>query len=104
MGSFLFLDLRPQLATIFLSCCNIQVVFGYLPVEFAYGILADNAGLSAWNTLLMSLVVYAGSAQLIAVGLFAAPTLLVAWKTRGLFVCGERHVDKGMKSEKYHRH
>lgn len=50
----------------------LPIVLGYLPVGFAYGVLSANAGLSAWNTLLMSLLVYAGSAQLIAVGLLAA--------------------------------
>lgn len=48
------------------------IVLGYLPVGFAYGVLAQKAGLSGLNTLLMSLVVFAGSAQLVAVGLFAA--------------------------------
>ncbi len=50
----------------------LPVVFGYLPIGFAFGILAGKAGLSPVNTLAMSLLVYAGSAQLIAVGLFAA--------------------------------
>lgn len=47
------------------------VVFGYLPIGFAYGVLAINAGLSIFQTVLMSIIVYAGSAQLIAVSLFA---------------------------------
>lgn len=50
---------------------SLPVVFGYLPIGFAYGILAQNSGLSAFNTIAMSILVYAGSAQLIAVGLFA---------------------------------
>jgi 4-azaleucine resistance transporter AzlC len=50
----------------------LPIVLGYLPVGFAYGVLAANAGLSTWNALLMSSIVYAGSAQLIAIGLFAA--------------------------------
>jgi 4-azaleucine resistance transporter AzlC len=49
----------------------IPIVLGYVPIGLAYGVLAQKAGLSALNTLLMSLLVYAGSAQLIAVGLFA---------------------------------
>jgi 4-azaleucine resistance transporter AzlC len=50
----------------------LPVVFGYLPIGFAFGILARKAGISTGNTLAMSLLVYAGSAQLIAVGLFAS--------------------------------
>ena len=49
-------------------------MLGYVPVGFAYGVLARKAGISGINTVLMSLLVYAGSAQLIAVGLFAAST------------------------------
>ena len=47
------------------------VVMGYLPIGFAYGVLAINAGLSIFQTVLMSIIVFAGSAQLIAVSLFA---------------------------------
>lgn len=47
------------------------VVLGYVPVGMAYGVLAGRAGLGAVNILAMSLLVYAGSAQLVAVGLFA---------------------------------
>ena len=42
---------------------------GYIPIGFAFGVLARKAEISAFNTVLMSLVVYAGSSQLIAVGL-----------------------------------
>jgi len=45
---------------------------GYLPIGFAYGILATNAGLSPRNVVLMSLITYAGASQFIAAGLFAA--------------------------------
>lgn len=48
------------------------IALGYIPVGFAYGVLAQKAGLSAFNTILMSIIVYAGSAQLIVVGLIAA--------------------------------
>jgi 4-azaleucine resistance transporter AzlC len=47
------------------------IVLGYIPIGFAFGVLARKAGISSLNVLLMSLLVYAGSAQLIAVGLIA---------------------------------
>jgi 4-azaleucine resistance transporter AzlC len=50
----------------------LPVVFGYIPIGFAFGILAQKAGISTGNILAMSLLVYAGSAQLIAVELFAS--------------------------------
>jgi 4-azaleucine resistance transporter AzlC len=49
----------------------LPVVMGYLPIGFAYGVLAINAGLTIFQTVLMSIIVFAGSAQLIAVSLFA---------------------------------
>lgn len=49
----------------------LPIMLGYIPIGFAYGVLAQKAGLSPFNTLLMSMVVFAGSAQLIAVELFA---------------------------------
>jgi 4-azaleucine resistance transporter AzlC len=49
----------------------LPVVMGYLPIGFAYGVLAINAGLTPFETIAMSVVVYAGSAQLMAVSLFA---------------------------------
>lgn len=49
----------------------LPVMMGYLPVGFAYGVLAANAGLTFFQTVLMSVIVFAGSAQLIAVTFFA---------------------------------
>lgn len=49
----------------------LPVVMGYLPVGFAYGVLGVNAGISTVNTILMSIIVFAGSAQLMATGFFA---------------------------------
>lgn len=48
------------------------VVLGYVPVGFAFGVLAREAGLSPLAATMMSLFVYAGSGQLIAVGMLAA--------------------------------
>ena len=50
----------------------LPVILGYLPVGFAYGVLAVKAGLCLANTGLMSLLVYAGSAQLIGVEMLGA--------------------------------
>ena len=59
------------------------IVFGYIPIGFAYGVLALKAGLSPANTLWMSVFVYAGSSQFIAAGLIAggAPALTVILTT-----------------------
>lgn len=57
---------------------TLPITMGYVPVGMAYGVLAGKAGLSTVNVLLMSMLVYAGSAQLVAVGLFAAGASAVA--------------------------
>ncbi len=67
------------------------IVMGYLPVGLAYGVLAVKTGLSPLNTVLMSVMVFAGSAQFIAVGLIAigATPLSIAATT---FVVNLRHL------------
>ena len=51
---------------------GMPVVLGYLPLGFAFGVLARGAGLNVLHVFAMSLLVYAGSAQFIGVGLIAA--------------------------------
>ena len=48
------------------------VVLGYLPIGFAFGVLARAAGLSVAEIGLMSLIVYAGSSQFIGAAMFSA--------------------------------
>lgn len=47
----------------------LPVVLGYVPIGFAYGVLGVAAGLPMWAIVAMSVVVYAGSSQFIAVSL-----------------------------------
>jgi len=58
----------------------IPIVLGYVPIGVAFGVLAQKAGISTLNTVLMSLIVFAGSSQLIAVGLFAAGVAAFAYQ------------------------
>ncbi|MEF2146167.1 MAG: AzlC family ABC transporter permease [Desulfovibrionaceae bacterium] len=67
------------------------IVMGYVPVGFAFGVLAAKAGASALNVVLMSMLVYAGSAQLIAAGMLAAgaqPLAIIATT----FIVNLRHL------------
>jgi len=50
----------------------LPIVLGYIPVGFAYGVLAQKNGLSLFNAAAMSVIVFAGSSQLIGTGLFGA--------------------------------
>ncbi len=54
------------------------IVLGYLPIGFAFGVLARTAGLSVAEVGLMSLIVYAGSAQFIGVNMLAAGAAMPA--------------------------
>ncbi|MBT9140183.1 MAG: Inner membrane protein YgaZ [Dehalococcoidia bacterium] len=49
----------------------IPIVLGYLPLGFAYGALASVAGISLPLIVVMSLLVFAGSAQFISVSMLA---------------------------------
>ena len=70
---------------------SIPVIFGYFPISFAFGILAVNAGMNILETFLMSLLVYAGSAQLIAVGLLESQAGLLTL-TFTTFLVNLRHL------------
>ncbi len=48
------------------------IVLGYVPIGLAYGVIAQHSGLSTAETTLMSLLVFAGSAQFIACGLLSS--------------------------------
>jgi 4-azaleucine resistance transporter AzlC len=68
---------------------------GAIPFALAYAVLARNAGLSLVETQALSLLVFAGSAQVSAVGLFArgAGGLEIVLTT---FLLNVRHVLYGM--------
>ena len=48
------------------------ICLGYFPVGLALGVLASQAGLPWWAVALMSILVFAGSAQFICVALLAS--------------------------------
>jgi 4-azaleucine resistance transporter AzlC len=51
---------------------SIPVLLGYVAIGFGFGLLAVNTGYPAWFALFMSIFVYAGAAQYVGIGLFAA--------------------------------
>ena len=53
----------------------LPIVLGYLPVGMAFGILAQKAGLTPFEAGSMSLLVYAGASQFIAVEMISKGTL-----------------------------
>lgn len=67
------------------------VVFGYIPVGMAYAIMARQAGLSLVQTCGMSVAVFAGASQMLAVGMYAygAEILAIVLAT---FILNLRHL------------
>lgn len=57
------------------------IVMGYLPIAFSFGVAASHAGLNVYEAGFMSLVVYAGASQFLALALFTsgAPVLVAAF-------------------------
>ena len=51
---------------------SLPVAFGYVPLGMAFGVLLVSLGYPWWWAPLMGLVIYAGSAQFLAVSLLAA--------------------------------
>jgi predicted branched-subunit amino acid permease len=74
---------------------SIPVLLGYAAIGIAFGLLLVNAGYPWWLSLVMSLVIFAGAGQFMAVGLFAAGTTL--WEICLMeLVLNARHMAYGL--------
>jgi 4-azaleucine resistance transporter AzlC len=74
---------------------SFPVLLGYLAIGIAAGFLLVDAGYPWWLALVMSLVMYAGAGQYIAVGLFAAGAGLLEAALVQLVV-NARHIAYGL--------
>jgi 4-azaleucine resistance transporter AzlC len=70
---------------------GLPIVLGYFPIAFAFGVAATGQGLSGWEAFGLSLIIYAGAAQFLALALIisAAPVLVSAFT---LIAMNLRHV------------
>jgi len=74
---------------------SIPVLLGYLTIGIAFGLLLSDSGYPWYLALAMSLFIYAGAAQFIAVGLFASGASL--WEAvLVIFVVNARHMAYSM--------
>lgn len=48
---------------------GVPIVIGYVPIAISYGVIATQAGIPLFYTVLMSLIVYAGASQFMAVNM-----------------------------------
>ena len=69
----------------------VPIVLGYLPIGLAFGVLASTAGLSIYSALAMSVFVFAGSSQLISVGMIDTGAGVAAI-TMTVFLVNLRHM------------
>lgn len=70
---------------------GLPIVLGYFPIAFAFGVAATGKGLSGWEAFGLSLIIYAGAAQFLALALVTsgAPVLISAFT---LVAMNLRHV------------
>lgn len=82
---------------------SLPVAFGYIPLGMAFGVLLVGLGYDWWWPPLMGLVIYAGSAQFLAVSLLSAGAGLVDAFLATLLL-NLRHVFYGLAvSDRYRR-
>lgn len=53
----------------------VPVILGYLPIAISFGVLAVQTGISFFHSLLMSMTVYAGASQFMALNMLAIGTV-----------------------------
>ena len=70
---------------------SVPLIFGYFPISFSFGVAASQSGLSELEAVSMSLIMYSGAAQFLAIALLASgmPLAVAALTLIGM---GVRHV------------
>ncbi|WP_338231479.1 AzlC family ABC transporter permease [Companilactobacillus muriivasis] len=79
---------------------TLPTVFGYIGIGISFGIVAASAGMSVLMATLMSLIVYAGSAQFILVSLLAIGTPIVSIAL-SVFLVNSRMILMSMTTANY---
>jgi Predicted branched-chain amino acid permease (azaleucine resistance) len=74
---------------------SVPVLLGYVTIGIAFGLLFEKSGQPWWLAVVMSLVVYAGAAQFMAVGLLASGTSIASIAVLTL-VINARHMVYGL--------
>jgi 4-azaleucine resistance transporter AzlC len=74
---------------------SLPVLLGYLTIGIAFGLLLVEAGFPWWLAPLMSVIVYAGAAQFMAIGLLASGTGVIEIAVLTL-VINARHMVYGL--------
>ncbi|MGO3345458.1 MAG: AzlC family ABC transporter permease [Marinomonas sp.] len=85
------------------AVASIPMIMGGIPFGVLFGSLASNYGLSPWFAIAMSSIVFAGSAQFVAIGLISihAPLWVIVSTT---FIVNLRHLLYAADMVKYVKH
>lgn len=70
---------------------SVPIILGFIPVGIAYAVMAKDAGLSSIETILMSVSVFAGASEMMAVGMYKNGAMLAAI-VLATFMMNLRHV------------
>ena len=54
----------------------LPIALGYFPIAFAFGVAATGAGLTGWEAAALSLIIYAGASQFLALALLTSGAAL----------------------------
>uniref|UniRef100_UPI0035B114F9 AzlC family ABC transporter permease n=1 Tax=Tabrizicola sp. TaxID=2005166 RepID=UPI0035B114F9 len=70
---------------------SLPIVMGYFPIAFSFGVAATQAGFTGLEAFALSLIIYAGASQFLALALLSsgAPVLVAAFT---LIAMNLRHV------------
>jgi len=81
----------PRLACLSGLAASLPIAMGYFPIAFSFGVAATRAGFSALEAFALSLIIYAGASQFVALALLSsgAPVLVTAFT---LVAMNLRHV------------
>jgi 4-azaleucine resistance transporter AzlC len=74
---------------------SLPVMFGYVPLGMAFGVLFENLGYAWYLAPVMGLIVFAGAAQFMAIGLLSAQAGLIEVFI-STFVLNSRHMFFGL--------
>ncbi|MFH5836112.1 AzlC family ABC transporter permease [Proteiniclasticum sp. C24MP] len=74
---------------------SFPIMTGYVPIAMAYGVIGIQAGIPAWVIISMSIFIYAGASQFMAINLFTIGTS--PWEmAMAIGVLNLRHVVMGL--------
>jgi 4-azaleucine resistance transporter AzlC len=85
------------------AVASVPMIIGGIPFGLLFGSLASSYGLSPWFAIAMSSIVFAGSAQFVAIGLISihAPLWVIVSTT---FIVNLRHLLYAADMVKYVKH